>query len=125
MLPASPPSDSLLFHFSIFFLISFVWLFHFQKIAELSQHDPSLPFVRLNVGGSLFTPLRDTLKASTFFEDLLAEVERGRIKLPTDPRYAALHQGVPKRPRRNTKYDFLPRELTISSSTRRVCGIWF
>ena len=60
----------------------------FQKVAELSQHDPSLPFVRLNVGGSLFTPLRDTLKASTFFEDLLAEVERGRIKLPTDPRYA-------------------------------------
>ena len=57
-------------------------------MAKLLQHDPSLPFVRLNVGGSLFTPLRDTLKASTFFEDLLAEVERGRIKLPTDPRYA-------------------------------------
>ena len=67
----------------------FCWVFFdFQKVAELSQHDPSLPFVRLNVGGSLFTPLRDTLKASTFFEDLLAEVERGRIKLPTDPRYA-------------------------------------
>ena len=58
----------------------------FQKIAELSNHDPSLPFVHLNVGGSLFTPLRATLTASSYFEDLLAEVERGRVKLPTDPR---------------------------------------
>ena len=89
--------------FTKFYHIVLFAFFEFQKVAELSQHDPSLPFVRLNVGGSLFTPLRDTLKASTFFEDLLAEVERGRIKLPTDPRYAALRQGVLKRPRRNIK----------------------
>ena len=63
----------------------------FQKVADLLQRVPSLPFVHLNVGGSLCTPLRDSLKASTFFEDFLAEVERGRIKLPTNPRYFDFH----------------------------------
>ena len=56
-----------------------------QAVVELSQST----VVRLNVGGKVFTTLRETLHGSVFLNDLFAEVTRGRLRFPTDEWYQA------------------------------------
>jgi hypothetical protein len=66
-----------------FWLTLFIFYFLVQAVVELSQSTA----VRLNVGGKVFTTLRETLHGSVFLNDLFAEVTRGRLRFPTDERY--------------------------------------
>ena len=61
------------------------FFFVVQAVVELSQSTA----VRLNVGGKVFTTLRETLHGSVFLNDLFAEVTRGRLRFPTDEWYQA------------------------------------